>query len=93
MIGTRNVRPAQKIVGQLAIASIAVALLVMAIKYAAYRVTGSVALYSDALESVVNVITAIAALVAIRIAQRPADRRHPFGQFVSAKCSAYQEGV
>ncbi len=60
-------------------ASIAVALVVMALKYIAYAITGSVALYSDALESIVNVATAIAALVAVRIAERPADRSHQFG--------------
>jgi cation diffusion facilitator family transporter len=48
-----------------AIASIAVAGLVLALKYLAYWVTGSVALYSDALESIVNLITALVALYAI----------------------------
>ncbi len=92
-IGTHHVRPAQQFVGQLAIASIAVSLIVMGIKYAAYRVTGSVALYSDALESVVNVITAIAALVAIKIAQRPADRRHPFGHHKAEYVAVALEGA
>ena len=59
---------------RLAAISIVVALLVTALKYLAYVKTGSVALYSDALESVVNVVTAVAALVAVRISQRPPDR-------------------
>ncbi len=40
--------------------------MVLALKFAAWWLTGSVALYSDALESVVNVATAVAALAAIR---------------------------
>lgn len=49
------------------------------IKYLAYSVTGSIALYSDALESLVNVATAIAALFAVRLSVQPADRNHPYG--------------
>lgn len=78
---------------RMAMASIAVALVVMGIKYLAYSTTGSVALYSDALESIVNVITAIAALVAIRISARPADRRHQFGHHKAEYFSAVLEGV
>jgi cation diffusion facilitator family transporter len=78
---------------RMATASIVVALLVMGIKYLAYWATGSVALYSDALESIVNVVTAIAALVAIRISARPADRRHQFGHHKAEYFSAVLEGV
>ena len=78
---------------RMAAASIAVACIVMAIKYLAYWTTGSVALYSDALESIVNVVTAIAALVAIRISARPADRRHQFGHHKAEYFSAVLEGV
>ena len=52
-------------------ASIGVALVVLGIKYIAYHLTGSVALFSDAMESIVNVLTAVAALIAIRIAAQP----------------------
>ena len=52
---------------QLAIWSIPVAIVVFALKYFAYYITGSVALYSDALESIVNVIAAIAAYVGFLI--------------------------
>lgn len=76
-----------------AIASIAVAVTVMVIKYAAYHVTGSVALYSDALESVANILTAIAALVAIRYSVSPADSRHPFGHHKAEYFAAVFEGV
>ena len=64
---------------RVAAASIAVAIIVLALKSVSYLLTGSVALYSDALESIVNVVTAIVALVAVRISALPADRSHPFG--------------
>ena len=73
--------------------SIGVAVLVMGIKYLAYFYTGSVALYSDALESGVNVVTAIVALVTIRIGMRPADRVHQFGHHKAEYFSAILEGA
>jgi divalent metal cation (Fe/Co/Zn/Cd) transporter len=45
----------------------------MGLKFVAWYLTGSIALYSDALESIVNVIAATAAFVAIGYAQKPAD--------------------
>lgn len=77
----------------IAAASIVVALVVMGIKYLAYLKTGSVALYSDALESIVNVLTAVVALVAIQISSRPADRRHQFGHHKAEYFSAVLEGA
>jgi cation diffusion facilitator family transporter len=41
--------------------------------------TGSIALYSDALESLVNVATSVAAVIALRVAAKPADAAHPYG--------------
>jgi len=73
--------------------SIVVALMVMALKYFAYRITGSVALYSDALESIVNVITAAVALWAVWLSGKPADARHPFGHSKAEYFSAVLEGV
>ncbi len=78
---------------RMAIASIAVACAVLAIKYLAYLTTDSVALYSDALESIVNVVTATVALVAVRISARPADRQHQFGHHKAEYFSAVIEGV
>jgi len=78
---------------QLALASIAVAIVVLGLKYAAYHVTGSVALYSDALESIINVATAIVALYAIRIALTPADEKHPYGHTKAEYFSAVFEGA
>ncbi len=75
-----------------ATASIAVAIGVMGLKYIAYLWTDSVALYSDALESIVNVITAIAALAAVRVGARPADRSHPFGHHKAEYFSAVLGG-
>jgi divalent metal cation (Fe/Co/Zn/Cd) transporter len=62
-----------------AVVSIAVAAVVLGLKYLAYWRTGSVALYSDALESIVNLITAAVALYAIHVSSQPADRQHQFG--------------
>jgi cation diffusion facilitator family transporter len=76
-----------------AIASIAVAGIVLGLKYLAYWVTGSVALYSDALESIVNLITALVALYAIHVSAQPADRRHQFGHHKAEYFSAVIEGV
>ncbi|GHF35578.1 cation diffusion facilitator family transporter [Seohaeicola zhoushanensis] len=78
---------------RLAIGSVFVGVLVLGIKFVAWWLTGSVALYSDALESTVNVATAIAALIAIRVAARPADASHPFGHHKAEFFSAVLEGV
>lgn len=67
------------VAARVAMGSLAVGLAVLALKAAAAWLTGSIALYSDALESVVNVATAIVALVAVRLAARPADASLPYG--------------
>ena len=56
---------------KIAMGSILIGLIVLGLKTFAWWLTGSVALMSDAMESIVNVATAIAALIAIRIAARP----------------------
>jgi len=78
---------------RIAAASIGLALVVMGLKYAAYSVTGSVAFLSDALESIVNLITAFIAWWAIRISFKPADKDHPFGHHKAEYFSAVIEGV
>lgn len=78
---------------RIAAGSIAVGVLVLALKVLAWQLTGSVALMSDALESTVNVATAVAAMVAIRIAQRPPDHDHPYGHHKAEFFSAVLEGV
>ena len=78
---------------KLAIASVFVGLLVFGLKYLAYMMTGSVALYSDALETIVNVLAALAALWAIHVAQQPPDEEHPFGHHKAEYFSAWLEGA
>lgn len=78
---------------RVALASIGVAIAAMGIKYLAFIKTGSVALYSDALEGGVNVVTGVLALVAIRVSARPADRNHQFGHHKAEYFSAVVEGV
>jgi cation diffusion facilitator family transporter len=73
--------------------SIVVAIGVMALKFVAWWVTGSVALYSDALESIVNVIAASIAWYAIRVSHAPADAEHPHGHHKAEYLSAVVEGV
>ena len=78
---------------RLAMGSLAIGLTVLALKAVAAWLTGSIALYSDALESVVNVATAIVALVAVRLAARPADAALPYGYGKAEYFSAVVIGV
>ncbi|HAW48753.1 MAG TPA: cation-efflux pump [Roseovarius sp.] len=78
---------------RLALGSVLVGLAVLSLKVVAWRVTGSVALMSDALESVVNVATALAVIAALRLARRPADANHPFGHHKAEFFAAVLEGV
>jgi cation diffusion facilitator family transporter len=78
---------------KIAASGLAVSLAALAIKYGAYLLTGSVALYSDALESIINVVTATAAIVAIRIAARPPDAEHPYGHHKAEYLSAVVVGA
>ena len=78
---------------RLALGSIAVGLVVLGLKFVAWQLTGSVALYSDALESIINVVTSIAAYAAIRISALPADEGHPYGHSKAEYFSAVLEGV
>lgn len=80
-------------VKRLAFWSIFIGVAVLALKYCAYYVTGSVALYSDALESIVNVVAALAAWWAIRVSHKPADQNHPYGHHKAEYFSAVIEGV
>ncbi len=76
----------------LAIGSILVSLAVLALKVLAWRLTGSVALYSDALESLVNVVGALIAWAALRYAQKPPDQGHNYGHYKAEYVSAVAEG-
>ncbi|MBX7081739.1 MAG: cation diffusion facilitator family transporter [Nannocystaceae bacterium] len=59
--------------------SVGAALVTIALKTAAWAVTGSVGLLSDALESSVNLVAALGAVLAMRAAHAPADEQHEFG--------------
>ncbi len=59
--------------------SIVAAVLTIGLKLGAYLLTGSVGLFSDAAESVVNLVAAVAALLALTVALRPPDEDHAFG--------------
>ena len=78
---------------RLAAGSVAVAVAVLALKAIAWWVTGSVALYADALESIVNVAAALAALLAVRLSALPADANHPYGHSKAEYFSAVLEGA
>lgn len=78
---------------KLGIGSIFLGLVVLGLKLIAWAMTGSVALLSDALESIVNVVTAIVALLAIRVAALPADHNHPYGHHKAELFSAILEGA
>ncbi len=72
--------------------SLAVSVGLLAAKYQAYHLTGSTAILSDALESIVNVVAAVFALGGIIFAGRPADRNHPYGHGKIEFFSAAFEG-
>ena len=80
-------------VRRLALLSILVATGVMALKFVAFNLTGSIALFSDAVETIVNVLAAAVAWAAIGYAQRPADADHPFGHHKAEYLAAVLEGV
>ena len=70
--------------------SIGAAILTIALKSAAYFLTGSVGLLSDALESLVNLVGAMMALAMLTVASRPADEDHAFGH---SKAEYFSSGV
>ena len=76
-----------------AVLSIVTALVVFGLKLLAWWITGSVGLLSDALESIVNVVAAVGAFVALRVAAKPPDRGHNFGHTKAEYFSAVFEGV
>ncbi len=78
---------------RIAAGSIVVGLSVLALKAAAWQITGSAALFSDAAESVVNVVAAMVAFAALRLAARPADANHPYGHDKAEFFAAVIEGT
>lgn len=87
--GTRPFGRAERI----AACSIVIGAAVLALKGAAWWLTGSAALYSDALESIVNVLASAVALVALRVSAKPADADHTYGHDKAEFFAAVVEGV
>ncbi len=73
--------------------SIAAAVATMALKAAAYWLTGSVGLLSDAVESIVNLLGAVIALVVLTIAARPPDDDHAYGHGKAEYFASGAEGT
>jgi len=72
--------------------AIAAAVATISLKMLAYFLTGSVGLFSDALESVVNLIAAVVALFMITLAEKPADEEHAYGHHKAEYFSSAIEG-
>nr|WP_282022461.1 cation diffusion facilitator family transporter [Ruegeria faecimaris] len=70
-----------------------ISIAVVALKLLAWLLTGSVALLSDAMESTVNVVAALLAYFAVRVANKPPDENHPFSHKKAEYLSAVVEGV
>jgi len=88
-------RPAAQraLLTRLLLLSLGAALATIALKTAAWRLTGSVGLLSDAVESVINLLAAAGALVAVRWATRPPDREHMYGHEKAEYFAAAAEGL
>ena len=70
--------------------SVAAAVATIVLKTQAWRLTGSVGLLSDAMESGVNLVAAIGAFWALTLAAKPADRRHHYGH---SKAEYFSSGL
>lgn len=84
---------ARRDLSRYALLSIATAVAAIALKMIAWRITGSVGLLSDAAESVVNLVAAVAAFIALKVVAKPPDRDHNFGHTKAEYFSAVFEGV
>lgn len=76
-----------------ALTAVGVSVLLTTVKFLAYGLTGSAAVFSDALESVVNVAASTFALYAIALAHEPADEGHPYGHGKIEFLAALFEGT
>jgi len=72
--------------------SVAVSILLLGLKFVAYYMTGSAAIFSDALESIVNVVASLVAAWSLVLAHQPADELHPYGHGKAEFLSAGFEG-
>ena len=73
--------------------AVATAVATITLKAGAWLVTGSISLLADAAESIVNLVAAVVALIALKVAVKPADHNHHFGHTKAEYFSAAVEGV
>ncbi len=78
---------------QLALVAVLGGIVVFIIKLSAYFVSNSIALLSDALESIINIVASIMLLFSLRIAARPPDAEHEFGHKRAENISCLIEGM
>lgn len=85
---TRQLKHVPRVEAAAALASVIIALALLAVKFAAYYLTESAAIFSDALESIVNVLASLVAAYSLFLAHQPPDQQHPYGhgkvEFLSA---------
>jgi cation diffusion facilitator family transporter len=74
-------------------ASVVVAILTITLKTLAWWITDSVGLLSDAMESLVNLASAVFGLVMVTVAAQPADAEHPYGHHKAEYFSSGFEGI
>ena len=73
--------------------SIAASIFTIILKFSAYYITGSIGLFSDAIESFINLTAGIFALVMLTLALRPPDKKHPFGHHKAEYFASVTEGM
>jgi len=73
--------------------SVGVAVVTIVLKTLAWWITGSVGLLSDAMESFVNLASAVFALVMVTVAAQPPDKEHPYGHHKAEYFSSGFEGI
>lgn len=77
---------------QAATISLVVGITLLIIKFSAYFITESTAIFSDAVESIANVLGSTVAFYSLVVAHRPADKEHPWGHGKIEFLSAWFEG-
>jgi len=87
------VEDVMRAVRRMAYLSIATSLATIVLKFGAFFLTGSVSLWSDALESLVNLAAGVVALGALMVAEQPADDKHAFGHDKAEYFSSGVEGA
>ena len=90
---TTTSRPEPAAAQRFALLSIAAAIVTIGMKTTAWKLTGSVGLLSDAVESIVNLLAALVAFWALRVASQPPDAEHPFGHSKAEYLASAFEGI